>query len=95
MGEVWLAERADGAYAGQAAIKVVRAGRSSASVLARFAVEQQALARLSHPHIAHLLDAGRTADGQPYFVMERVSGRPIDAACEGRPCLSGWASSCS
>ena len=85
MGEVWLAERADGAYAGQAAIKVVRAGRSSASVLARFAVEQQALARLSHPHIAHLLDAGRTADGQPYFVMERVSGRPIDAACEGRP----------
>jgi tetratricopeptide (TPR) repeat protein len=85
MGEVWLAERADGAYAGQAAIKVVRAGRSSASVLARFAVEQQALARLSHPHITHLLDAGRTADGQPYFVMERVSGQPIDKACEGRP----------
>jgi serine/threonine protein kinase len=85
MGEVWLAERADGAFQGQAAIKVLRQGLDSGTVLARFALEQQALARLSHPHIAHLIDAGRTSDGLPYFVMERVRGQPIDAACTGRP----------
>jgi eukaryotic-like serine/threonine-protein kinase len=83
MGEVWLAQRDDGAYAGQAAIKVLKRGMDSAAVLARFALEQQALARMQHPHIAHLLDAGRTADGLPFFVMERVQGQPIDAACEG------------
>ena len=83
MGDVWLADRADGAYSGQAAIKVLRRGMDSAAVLARFAQEQQALARLRHPHIAHLLDAGRTPDGLPYFVMEAVPGRPIDQACAG------------
>ena len=51
-------------------------------VLERFAQEQQALARLNHPHIARLLDAGRSPDGRPYFVMELVDGRPIDLACE-------------
>jgi eukaryotic-like serine/threonine-protein kinase len=85
MGEVWLAERADGAFVGHAAIKVLRQGLDSASVLARFALEQQALARLSHPHIAHLLDAGRTADGLPYFVMEYVRGQPIDLVCVAKP----------
>jgi serine/threonine protein kinase len=85
MGHVWLAERCDGAYAGQAAIKVLKRGMDSATVLGRFAQEQQALARLSHPHIAHLLDAGQTADGLPYFVMEHVRGQPIDAACHGLP----------
>lgn len=83
MGDVWLAERADGAYAGEAAIKVLKRGMDTEAVLARFAQEQQALARLSHPHIARLLDAGRSDDGLPYFVMERVHGRPIDHACEG------------
>ena len=83
MGEVWRAERADGAFEGEAAIKVLRSGLGSAGVLARFALEQQTLARLSHPHIAHLIDAGRTADGLPYFVMERVRGRPIDVASAG------------
>lgn len=84
MGEVWLGRRDDGAYTGEAAVKVLKRGMDSAAVLARFAQEQQALARLTHPHIAHLLDAGRTADGLPYFVMERVRGVPIDKACEGR-----------
>ncbi|MCP5270464.1 MAG: serine/threonine protein kinase [Burkholderiaceae bacterium] len=83
MGQVWLAERADGAYSGEAAVKVLKRGMDTEAVLARFAQEQQALARLSHPHIARLLDAGRTADGLPYFVMERVHGRPIDQACDG------------
>ena len=84
MGDVWLAERGDGAYAGQAAIKVLKRGMDSAAVLARFAQEQQALARLQHPHIAHLVDAGRTADGLPYFVMEHVQGQAIDKACQGQ-----------
>ncbi len=85
MGEVWSAQRDDGAFDGRAAIKVLRAGMDSQRVLERFALEQRALARLNHPHIAHLLDAGRTADGLPYIVMEAVTGRPIDAACAGLP----------
>ncbi|GAP34665.1 serine/threonine-protein kinase [Piscinibacter sakaiensis] len=85
MGEVWLARRDDGAYEHRAAIKVLKRGLDTGSVLARFALEQQALARLDHPHIARLIDAGRTADGLPYFVMEHVDGLPIDQACAGRP----------
>jgi len=86
MGEVWLAERADGAFEGTAAIKVLKRGMDSDAVLARFAQEQRALARLSHPHIARLMDAGRTEDGLPWFLMERVmNGRPIHEACEGQP----------
>lgn len=84
MAEVMLARRADGAWEGEAAIKVLRRGMDSAAILARFALEQRALGRLVHPHIARLLDAGRTALGQPYFVMERVQGLPIDRACAGR-----------
>jgi tetratricopeptide (TPR) repeat protein len=85
MGEVWLAERDDGAWRGEAAVKVLQRGMDSRGVLARFALERQALARLAHPHIARLLDAGATEGGMPYFVMERVRGQPIDRACEGRP----------
>jgi len=85
MGEVWAAQRADGAYEGRAAIKVLRRGLDSQRVLERFAQEQRVLARLNHPHIAHLLDAGRTPDGLPYFVMEAVDGQPIDRACAGLP----------
>ncbi len=85
MGEVWLAERDDGAWRGEAAVKVLQRGMDSHGVLARFALERQALARLAHPHIARLLDAGVTDNGMPYFVMERVRGQPIDRACEGRP----------
>ncbi|WP_201493615.1 serine/threonine-protein kinase, partial [Rubrivivax sp. A210] len=85
MGHVWLAERADGAYAGRAAIKVLKRGMDTAAVLERFAHEQQALARMSHPHIAQLFDAGQTGDGLPYFVMEHVVGQPMDAACAGLP----------
>lgn len=85
MGEVYLAQRADGAYEGRAAIKILKRGMDSAAVLARFAQEQRALARLNHPHIARLFDAGLTPDGLPYFVMEHVDGRPLDLACAGLP----------
>jgi eukaryotic-like serine/threonine-protein kinase len=85
MGEVWQAERADGAWRGQAAVKLLRRGMDSHSVMQRFALERQALARLSHPHIARLLDAGTSPDGLPYFVMEQVSGQPLDEAASGLP----------
>ena len=83
MGDVFEAERADGSYSGRAAIKVIKRGMDSAAVLQRFALERQALARLSHPHIATLLDAGVSADGLPYFVMQLVVGVPIDQAVRG------------
>ncbi|MCA8966503.1 MAG: protein kinase, partial [Planctomycetes bacterium] len=52
-------------------------------VLRRFALERQALAQLAHPHIARLIDAGLSADGLPYFVMEQVDGRPLHEAARG------------
>ena len=82
MGEVWRARRADGAYEGEAAVKILRRGMDSASVLARFALEQRTLARLHHPNVAQLFDAGITPDGLPYFVMELVEGRSIDEAAQ-------------
>ena len=83
MGEVFEAERADGQYQGRAAVKLLKRGMDSAAVLQRFALERQALARLSHPHIARLLDAGASDQGLPYFVLEFVDGRPIDQAVQG------------
>lgn len=85
MGEVYGARRADGAYEARAAVKLLRSGLDSAGVLRRFAQEQRALARLDHPHIARLLDAGRAPDGRPYFVMEQVDGQPLDRAAQGLP----------
>ncbi len=83
MGEVFEARRADGSYEGRAAVKLLKRGMDSAAVLQRFAQERQALARLSHPHIARLLDAGASAEGLPYFVLEYVDGQPIDVAVRG------------
>ncbi len=81
MGHVFAAERADGAFTATVAVKVLMRGLASDIVLHRFHLEQQALARLNHPHIARLLDAGLTPDGLPYFVMELVDGVPIDVFC--------------
>lgn len=83
MGQVFLAERADGLYQRQVAIKLLR-GRADATALALLARERQILASLAHPHIARLLDGGTTDDGQPYLVMERVQGERIDLWCEAR-----------
>ncbi len=85
MGDVYRARRADGAYAGAAAVKILKRGMDSVAVLQRFALEQQALATLNHPHIARLFDAGLTPDGLPYFVMELVDGQAIDRACDALP----------
>jgi serine/threonine protein kinase len=77
MGSVYLAERVDGAYRKQVAIKLVRPGANSGEILERFRRERQILASLDHPNIARLIDGGSTEEGLPYFVMEYVEGLPI------------------
>ena len=82
MGTVWLARRNDGRYEGEVAIKFLRSGLFGHGDAARFEREGTVLARLSHPHIARLLDAGVMADGaQPYLVLEYIDGEPIDEYC--------------
>ena len=83
MGDVFEARRADGSFEGRAAVKLIKRGMDSDLVLQRFAQERQALARLQHPNIATLLDAGLSGDGLPYFVMEFVDGLPINEAAFG------------
>jgi serine/threonine protein kinase len=78
MGAVYLAERVDGEVEQRVAIKLLRYGDAEPAFRDRFLRERQILAGLTHPGIARLLDAGHTADGQPYLVMEHVDGRPID-----------------
>ncbi len=77
MGEVWLAERADGGFEQRAAVKLLKRGLDTDLVLARFERERAILARLQHPGIARLLDGGTSADGRPYFALEHVAGRPL------------------
>ncbi|HEY7216560.1 MAG TPA: serine/threonine-protein kinase [Thermoanaerobaculia bacterium] len=81
MGEVFLAERADGAFRQQVALKLIKRGMDSAEIVRRFQRERQILARLEHPGIARLLDGGTAPDGRPYFVLELVAGEPILAYC--------------
>jgi len=82
MGTVWLARRTDGRYEGEVAIKFLRSGLFGHGDAARFQREGSILARLSHPNIARLLDAGVMADGaQPYLVLEYIDGEPIDEYC--------------
>ena len=85
MGTVWLARRTDGRFEGEVAIKFLKSGVLSQGGARRFAREGQILARLAHPHIARLLDAGMLPDsGGPYLVLEYVDGLPIDQYCEQR-----------
>jgi eukaryotic-like serine/threonine-protein kinase len=84
MGTVWLAERADGAFERQVALKLPRAEWTDRGLAERFARERAVLASLSHPNIAHLLDAGWSESGRPYLALEYVEGQPIDAWCDGQ-----------
>ena len=77
MGAVYLAKRADGQFDKEVAIKLLKRGTDTDEILRRFQAERRILARLDHPNIARLLDAGTTDDGLPYFVMEYVDGVPI------------------
>jgi serine/threonine protein kinase len=81
MGQVWLAEQT-APLQRLVAIKLIRAGVSDNVLLERFESERQSLARMNHPAIAKVFDAGTTADGTPYFVMEYVSGIPITVYCD-------------
>ncbi len=81
MGEVFLAERADGRYAQQVAIKFLRSEWSQTDLEARFVREGEILARLQHHGIARLLDSGIAPAGIPYLVLEYVEGQPITEYC--------------
>ena len=76
MGSVYLAERDDGAFRQQVAIKLIHPSSLPDSAH-RFRQERQILADLQHPHIARLLDGGETPDGTPYLVMEYIEGQPL------------------
>lgn len=82
MGEVYLAERADGQFQQHVALKLLM--RDAIRHMDRFQVERQVLARMEHPGIAHLIDAGLTEDARPYMVVELVSGQPIVEWCNAR-----------
>lgn len=82
MGVVFLAERSDGQFRQQVAIKVLPHGLESDQAIRRFIEERQILASLAHPGIARLLDGGVTDDELPYFAMEYVDGVSIDRYCD-------------
>ena len=81
MGTVYRAEQFE-PIRRDVALKVIRPGMGSKSVIARFESEKRALAMLDHPYIAHVFDAGTTSQGLPYFAMELVEGTPITLYCE-------------
>jgi serine/threonine-protein kinase len=82
MGVVFLARRADGQYTRDVALKLAQNPMFDAGFRERFFAERDILARLSHPNIAALYDGGVTEEGHPYFTMEYVDGRPVDAYCD-------------
>lgn len=81
MGEVYLAERAH-TVRQRVAIKVIKLGMDTRSVVSRFEFERQALALMDHPCIAKMMDAGATDQGRPYFVMEYLDGQRITSFCD-------------
>lgn len=82
MGAVFLAERTDGEFEQQVAIKLLKQGFVSKVALSRFVSERQILARLHHRYIAQLIDGGTTDEGMPYLIMEYVEGLPLLEYCQ-------------
>jgi serine/threonine protein kinase len=82
-GVVFMAEQTEPVRR-KVALKVIKPGMDTRQVIARFEAERQALALMDHPHIARVLEAGATASGRPYFVMELVRGVPITEYCDQR-----------
>jgi len=92
MGSVWRAKQEEPVVR-EVALKLIRTGMDSGSVVSRFEAERQVLAALDHPNIAKVFEAGTTQSGRPYFVMELIEGSPITDFCEShrlepRRCLS-------
>ena len=86
MSVVYRAERADGQFEQEVAIKLLPRHFETERRVARFHAERQILADLDHPNIARLLDGGVTEEGQPYLAMEHVDGAPITEHCAERQC---------
>ena len=82
MGVVFLAERSDGSFEKQVALKVIQRHVVNEDTLQRFEEERRLLARLDHPNIAGILDGGLTEEGLPYFVMDLALGEAIDEHCD-------------
>ncbi len=82
MAVVYLAERADGQFRQQVALKLLQSGLSTSHVSRRFDRERQILAHARHPGVARLLDGGSGPSNRPYLVMEYVDGRAIDRYCD-------------
>jgi hypothetical protein len=80
-GVVWLADQQEPVRR-RVALKVIRLGMDTEGVIARFEIERQSLALMDHPNIARVLEAGATAAGRPFFVMEWVQGSPITHYCD-------------
>src|SRR5580658_3766333 len=80
-GVVYMAEQEEPVRR-RVALKLIKPGMDTKSVIARFEAERQALALMDHPHIAKVLDAGATESGRPYFVMELVQGIKITEYCD-------------
>jgi WD40 repeat protein/serine/threonine protein kinase len=83
MGAVFMADQTSPVQR-RVALKIIKPGMDSRQVIARFEAERQALAMMDHQNIARVLDAGTTAGGRPYFVMELVHGVPITQFCDDR-----------
>jgi len=82
MAEVWLAQRADGAFKREVALKLPTLSRPRKDLASRFARERDILAALEHPNIARLYDAGVSAEALPYIAMEYVAGQPLTDWCD-------------
>ena len=82
MSVVYLAERADGQFRQEVAVKLLESGMSTSQIARRFDRERQILAQARHPGVARLLDGGTGPGGRPYLVMEYVDGRPIERYCD-------------
>lgn len=81
MGTVYLAEKLNSDFKQKVALKIIKRGMDSETILKRFATERKILSRLKHPNIAELLDGGISSEGQPFFVMEFVDGKPLKEFC--------------
>jgi len=84
MAQVWLAQRADGAFKRKVALKLPKLSRHRQDLASRFARERDILATLEHPNIARMYDAGAGADGLPYLAMEYVKGEHLIKWCDAR-----------
>lgn len=82
-GVVWLAAQ-EKPLRRTVAVKVIKAGMDTEEVLARFEAEKEAIARMEHPNIAKVLDAGMTENGRSFFVMELVEGESITKHCQSK-----------